>query len=348
MQGQFLCVAAGARRPLRVLLVLLLALGVTLPAAAQEITTASRDSRERILIDGELFCDLVYGDESPYGEIPRPIIYPIIGPTGAEMTRHYPMRHDVEGEEHDHPHHRSLWFAHFVNGIDFWTQGEGRGRIVVDGGDGWSVDDDGYCSVHFRTSWIGPDGDRVLDAGQVYGFTVLDDGSRAIDIEVELTPGVDAERVVLADTKEGTMAIRTHPALRLVGEHATGHALNSEGEADRDLWGKRAAWVAYWGTIDGEVCGVAIFDHPDNLRHPTWWHARDYGLIAANPFGAHDFEGAEPGTGDYTLEWGETLTLQYRFVFFAGDAEEADIAGKYAQWVEETTEGEAEGDASGE
>ncbi len=311
-------------------------LGFSLPAGAQAITSAERDDRVRILIDGEQFCDLVVGDQSPVGEIPRPIIYPIYGPTGAMMTRHFPMRDDVEGEAHDHPHHRSLWFAHFVNGIDFWTQGEGKGRIVSRGGVGIGQDD-GYLGVVVDTDWIAPNGDMVLAAHSAYWFGVLEDDSRVIDVYVAITPGEDVERAVFQDTKEGTMAIRTHPALRLVGDHATGHAVNSAGDTDRELWGKRAEWVAYWGMIDGETCGVAIFDHPDNLRHPTWWHARDYGLIAANPFGIHDFEGAEPGTGDYTLEWGETLTLRYRFVFFAGDAEEADIAGKYAAWVEETT-----------
>jgi len=192
----------------------------------------------------------------------------------------------------------------------------------------------------FGTRWIAPDETVLLNSIQQYGFQNLDEETRVVDVTVDMTPGEDAGPVTFGDTKEGTMAIRTHPALRLVGEHATGRAINSEGDSDRDLWGKRAKWVAYWGTIDGEVCGVAIFDHPENLRHPTWWHARDYGLIAANPFGVHDFENAEPGTGDYTLEWGETLTLRYRFVFFAGDAEEADIAGKYEQWVEETTQDE--------
>lgn len=306
------------------------------PAIAQDLTAAQRDDRVRVMVDGEQFCDLVMGDQSPLGEIPRPIIYPIYGPSGAMMTRHYPMRNDVEGEAHDHPHHRSLWFAHCINGIDFWTQGEGRGRIVSSGWSGYEGSEQ-FVRYTLPAQWLAPDGRCVLDSRQQYTFLILDDASRVIDVVVEMTPGEDVEQAHLEDTKEGTMAIRTHPALRLVGEHATGHAVNSEGDTDRDLWGKRADWVAYWGTIDGAVCGVAIFDHPENLRHPTWWHARDYGLIAANPFGIHDFEGAEPGTGDYTLEWGETLTLRYRFVFFAGDAGEADIAGKYAAWVEETT-----------
>ena len=304
------------------------------------MTAEETDDGTRILIEGELFCELLTGPESRYGDLPRPILYPIIGPTGAEMTRGYPMRDDIEGEAHDHPHHRSLWFAHFVNGVDFWTQGEGRGVIRVTELARIAIPLERQ-TVAARTEWFAPDGSLLATSNGAWEFEVLDDGSRVIDFDIAITPAEGVEQLTFQDTKEGTMAIRTHPALRLVGEHATGQAVNSEGDTDRELWGKRAAWVAYWGTIDGAVCGVAIFDHPENLRHPTWWHARDYGLIAANPFGIHDFEGAEPGTGDYTLEWGETLTLRYRFVFFAGDAEEADIAGKYAAWVEETTEDDA-------
>jgi hypothetical protein len=67
-------------------------------------------------------------------------------------------------------------------------------------------------------------------------------------------------------------------------------------------------------------------DHPSNLRHPTWWHARDYGLLAANPFGIHDFEGKEDEhLGDYTLKKDETLTLRYQVVVHQGTLESAAL-----------------------
>ena len=91
------------------------------------------------------------------------------------------------------------------------------------------------------------------------------------------------------------------------------------------VWGKRAKWVDYWGTIDEKVVGVAIFDHPSNPRHPTWWHARSYGLISANPFGVHNFERKPEGTGDMKIEAGKSVTFRYRFVFHEGDAEAAKI-----------------------
>lgn len=131
------------------------------------------------------------------------------------------------------------------------------------------------------------------------------------------------------------MGIRTNPNLRLKatpknGNHtAGGHSINSEGVKDREMWGKRAAWVDYWGDIDGQLTGVAIFDHPQNPRHPTWWHARDYGLVAANPFGVNHFENKPDGTGDMTLKSGEEMTFRYRFLFHPGDAKSAKIAEAY-------------------
>ena len=110
--------------------------------------------------------------------------------------------------------------------------------------------------------------------------------------------------------------------------------MNSEGVSGKDVWGKRAKWVAYSGPVDEKDVTVAIFDHPDNLRHPTWWHARDYGLVAANPFGIHDFEGKDPGTGDYVLSVGEMLMLRYQVVIVEGALEPDNLNAQYNQWSE--------------
>lgn len=138
------------------------------------------------------------------------------------------------------------------------------------------------------------------------------------------------------------MGIRTHPNLRLRNGSgvttANGKAVNSAGHSDKALWGKRAKWVDYWGKVDGHTVGVAMFDHPENLRHPTWWHARDYGLVAANPFGIHNFEGKKKGVGDFKLKKGEQRNFRYGILFHEGNAESADIAGSYDKWVQAVAE----------
>ena len=135
------------------------------------------------------------------------------------------------------------------------------------------------------------------------------------------------------------MGIRTHPNLRLTHSKgvttANGQALNSNGDKGKALWGKAAAWVDYWGEIDGKTVGVAIFDHPTNPRHPTTWHARDYGLVAANPFGWSYFKKEEKGAGDLVIKDGESVTWRYRFVFHAGDVNEANVGWLYESFANE-------------
>jgi hypothetical protein len=249
------------------------------------------------------------------------------------MTRNYPMVKDVMGEPTDHPHHRSLWFAHgSVSGKDFWLDKPSAGMVKSTKEPETSIYA-GHADLFTNNDWLTAEGEEIARDQTLIRFSHYSDKSRVIDYIVHFYTPTN-KPVIFGDTKEGTMAIRTRPALNLKGEGAPGKAINSEGDKDFAVWGKRAKWVAYWGQIDGKTCGVAIFDSPDNLRHPTWWHARDYGLVAANPFGIHDFEKKKKGTGDYTLEANKELTFRYRFVFFEGTPAEADIAGKYEFWSE--------------
>ena len=132
------------------------------------------------------------------------------------------------------------------------------------------------------------------------------------------------------------MAIRLAPTMRLKGDVGQGHIVNSAGDKDKDTWGKRAAWCDYYGPVNGRTNGVAIFEHPSNPKYPTWWHVRDYGLFAANPFGVHDFEKKPEGAGDITVPAGQDFTLKYRFFFHAGDTEQAEIQQVYEDYMKET------------
>ena len=141
---------------------------------------------------------------------------------------------------------------------------------------------------------------------------------RAIDFDITLTA---REKAVFGDTKEGVFAVRLASGLEEPRPDAptqperTGKMVDSEGrQGEKEIWGKRADWADFAGTVDGEALGIAIFDHPSNPRHPTWWHARSYGLFAANIFGLHDFEHNNDKKGSLTLAPGETLRFRYRVV----------------------------------
>lgn len=110
---------------------------------------------------------------------------------------------------------------------------------------------------------------------------------------------------------------------------ANGQVVNSEGVRGAEVFGKRARWIDYWGKIDGRTVGIAMFDHPANPRHPTWWMARGYGYCAADPFGGGAIGGEAPGTGDMTIRAGESVTFRYRLMFHEGDPEMAEIDARY-------------------
>jgi hypothetical protein len=272
--------------------------------------------------------------DRPFAEVrtrslPRPVLYPVFGPSGLPMTRRWPME-EAEGEEHDHPHHRGLWFAHGdVNGVDFWAEGAGSGRITVQDCRQEAATK-GIVTVVMTCRWQGPKGDTVCSDRRRLTFAAGKHW-RTIDFEIALSASEGDLR--LGDTKEGTMALRLAEPLRVKGKGATGHYLNSEGMEDGHVWGKRAAWVDAWGTVDGRIIGVALFDHGTNPRHPTWWHARDYGLFAANPFGIHDFEKKPKGSGDMVIPKGESRSWKYRFYFHDGDPAQARIADQWKRWA---------------
>lgn len=311
--------------------------------------------RVRVEIGGRLFTEYIYGDGAT-----RPYCYPVLAADGTPMTRNFPMK-KVDGEDTDHPWHRSLMFAHsMVNGVDFWNEGRGdagrspqaKGRTVQDKLEETSSGAIGVIRTHDR--WMAPDGRLICTDERTIRFHGTAE-ARMMDFEISLHALPDAP-LVMGDNKDGTMAIRvaqwmTMPhknqggGSRITGESSNvlsaaasnGHIVNSAGQRDGDTWGKRADWCDYFSEHNGTIYGVAIFDHPQNIRHPTWWQARDYGLLGANPFGEHDFEGLkdQPHAGDYTIPAGGTLTLRYRFYFHNGDAQDARIAGHYAEYAVE-------------
>jgi len=300
-------------------------------AHAAEFTVTEHDHQIDVQIDGQPFTSYLPEDYS------KPILYPILGPHGIPITRNWPMKKDAPGEAKDHVHHKSMWFTHGkVNGVDFWTEGPDTGRTVqtklvrAEGGKERAV-------IEATHDWQTAEGKVVMSDTLLLGFSLVP-GGRVIDWQIELHASHGS--VTFGDTKEGTMAIRTRPELQLVNDPkegvttAKGQALNSEGVRGVEVWAKRANWVDYWANVEGKTIGVAIFDHPENLRHPTWWHARDYGLISAYPFGIHDFEPGHPaGVGNFIMPEGKSVTFRYRFVFHEGDPGKAKIAALYEQYA---------------
>lgn len=283
-----------------------------------------------IFLGDMLFTRLQHTDSA------KPYFYPVHAPGKVNMTRHWPLDKSNPDEPVDHPHHKALWFSHIINGVDFWAEKGGSVQIdqleVINTNP--AADDPSQATgLKVNSKWLKkPDHSVVLTDQTIYEFGG-DQQHHWIDATIEFR--ACHGEVVFEDTKEGMFAIRVPSSFQFDSQQkkkfpdAVGTARNSNGQVDSAIWGQSAKWVAYQGQIDNQPYAIAMFDHPSNLRHPTTWHARDYGLFAANPFGLHDFKRAPRGSGQHRLADGETLQLRYRVLFIAGHPTDQQLENWY-------------------
>ena len=316
----------------------------SLQAAAPQAKVVRGDDRVRIELGGQLFTEFIFKGA------PKPYCYPVLAADGTQMNRDFPMK-KVEGEDQDHPHHRSVFFTHGdVNGFDFWAESGGakQGKIVTD--DVKASAKDGVAVITAQNRWVQPDGSVACTDETTIRARAIPDG-RLLDYEVTIKAPAD-KPVVFRDTKEGSMSIRVaqwmtpphgNAKKRVDGKGAivndsgvrdTPESLAKSGKSNA-TWGKKSAWVDYYAPKDGKVYGVAMFDHPKNPRHPTWWHVRDYGLFSANPFGKHDFENLkdDPRAGDFTIDAGQSVTFRWRLYFHMGDEKAGKVAEHFKDYA---------------
>ncbi len=279
----------------------------------------------------------------------KPFFWPLNGPTGTPITRAWPMEKGQPNETTDHVHQKSVWFCHGdvvpegmelknkvrgVAGVDFWAEGPGHGRIICTRVGSPTVSKK-QGSVTTQNEWRTADGQKILDetrtiqlhnlgAAQLF---VLD-----IDLHASVVP------ITFEDTKEGSFGIRINDNLSEVNKKRVqrgGKLENAEGKVGmKNCWGFRSAWCDYSGPLDGKTVGLAILDDPAN-PYPAYWHSRDYGLMAANPFARSKsgFPGMKGRTDPVKLAKGEHLKLRYGLLIHPGDAKEGKVAEYYQQFV---------------
>jgi len=276
-----------------------------------------------VKIDGQTFTEYVIQSNT------KPILWPIIGPTGKPMTRAYPMEKDKR-ETKDHVHHRSLWFTHGdVNGIDFWGEtppgktGTTVHRKFV------KIQSGVQAEIITENDWLSPAGKKTCEDERHLTFGTWGD-ARWIDFEIAIRASEGP--VKFGDTKEGTFGLRVAESL-CVDAKRGGHIVNSAGQTNENAWGKPADWVDYYGPVDGETVGIAVFNHPGSFRYPTGWHVRTYGLFAANPFAERSFTGAEGKAVSYTLSQGKEIVLRYRVFLHRGDDKQGKVAEAFADYA---------------
>ena len=318
-----------------------------LPGWAQ-VKLSQSPEQIAVEINGKPFTVFYMGGK----DLNRPYLHPIRSASGKIVNRSFPAG-QIPGETTDHPHHAGLFYGHGdVNGFNYWaiqnvptpaSNAEANmGRIVLkqvlsvaSGKESGSVD------VVFN--WLKPDGKPLLTETRkmtFYAHPML----RIIDFDFDLAA---IEKVVFRDTKEGTFAMRMatpleEPPLKptATGPARTGKLINAQGgEREANVWGKQSEWVDYSGELDGERVGVVMMDHPDNPRHPTYWHSRGYGLHSINPFGVSDFLNDKTKNGSLTVEPGQHVRFRYRVIIHPGQgpARLAELYQDYAKTKSSTS-----------
>ncbi|MGB7395236.1 MAG: PmoA family protein [Pricia sp.] len=286
-----------------------------------------------VLVGGELFTSYIYPDN-----IKKPVLWPVMSPDGHVLTRSYPMVNKA-GDRTDHPHHVGVWLNYGdVNGLDFWNNSE---AIPPKDKDGYgtiyhqSIENTksgkGEASLTTTAVWKSPEDKTLLKEKTEFDFIAMDE-IRIIDRTTTLTAAID--EVKFTDNKEGMFAIRVARELELPSDEPTelmdsrgnvtkvekmdntdvkGDYRSSEGIEGGEVWGTRAEWMKLSSEIEGEVVSLVIIDNPTNPGYPTYWHARGYGLFAANTLGQKVFsEGKEEM--NFSLKKGESVTFRYRLV----------------------------------
>ncbi|HPT28762.1 MAG TPA: PmoA family protein [Bryobacteraceae bacterium] len=283
-------------------------------AADPRVTFSRHIGSIEVSIGGQPFSNFYYGPDWP-----QPFLHPLRSADGTAITRGYPID-KIAGESQDHIWHHGLWYAHGdINGIDFWRdKGPGiTGRIVADGEPKTNRD---TVTGQFRL--VSPGGGVIGSIEQSFRFRA-DGDTRIVDVRITIraTHGVPMK---FGDTEEGALGIRFRDEFR---EDRGAAITNSSGlTGTKQVWGKRAAWVDYTTTVDGKKLGVTIFDHPANPKYPTFWHARGYGLCAANPFGEHDFLKDKTRDGSLGVPAGKSIVFHYRVAIHAGELNPEAIA----------------------
>jgi hypothetical protein len=338
--------------------------GAAAAKAAPGVKVNVNDAEHRvdITIDGKPLTSYLWKTNQR-----KPILYPLIAPDGTTLTRGNPP---LPGQRTDHPHHAGLWFDYSnVNNIDYWNNSNAiKPEVRAKYG---SIDFDRILSsksgadageLVTESTWY-PSSDvpsigsnktpPVLRQKTRYVFRKMTIGGKpasAIDMTVTLTA---LSPVVFHDDKDGLLALRVAPFLEsatakpqtftdsngiatTVGgassAGASGVYRTSEGKVGDAVWSTRARWCELTGTTtDGKTETIAILDHPANPNYPTYWHARDYGLFAANPLGAQMFN-AKTAPLNFSLDTGKSATFRYRVLILSSTATPEQLNTQADAW----------------
>lgn len=317
------------------------------------VLKSANENKVDISIGGRLFTSFLYPDT-----LEKPVLYPLHAASGTVVTRSFPLV-SREGDPTDHPHHIGIWFNfENLNGLDFWNNSyaipANKKNLY-----GWVRTDriletkSGNTGVlTYHANWTNQQKAVILEETTRYEFSG-DENQRVIDRFTTLKADKDA---VFKDAKDGLLGLRLAHELQMPDpkdqkftddkgnvtivkgntDHiANGNYITSAGKTGDNAWSTRGVWCKVFGKMGTDSVSIAIIDHPKNPNYPTFWHARGYGLFAANPLGEKIFTNGK-SEKMLTLKKGESVTFRYRIVINNGSktistAQLNTLAGSFAK-----------------
>lgn len=278
-------------------------------AAEPKLTFRLDEAQLHILIDGKRVATYLFQDDAVH----RPHFKNLIAPGGVQVTRQHPPRAGIDATDHADMH-PGVWLAFGemfgADGevADFWRN-KGRvehvefverprtegSRLV------WTVRN------RYRA------GERIV-CEEVCRHTIE---LRARGWLLTYDSEFRSDRpFAFGDQEEMGLGVRVATPITVKNG---GRMLDSDGRRnEKEVRGQQGKWVDYSGLVDGKRAGVLLMPHPDNSR-PSWYHARDYGFIAANAFGRNALTGGEKSRVE--IKPGNSLRLRYGVLIYAEDPE---------------------------
>lgn len=302
---------------------------------AVKVIKSANENKVDVFIGGKLFTSFLYPDS-----LEKPVLFPLRAANGTIVTRGFPLD-PKPGEPTDHPHHIGLWFNfENVNGLDFWNNSyaipQNKKNLY-----GWIRTDKiletkgGTIGVLvYHANWTNQQKGVILEETTRFEFS----GSGNQRIIDRLTTLKADTAVVFNDAKDGMLGLRLAHELQIpttedqqftdnkgnvttvkggTDHIANGNYITSAGKTGNDAWSTRGVWCKVFGKMGADSVSVAIIDHPGNPNYPTFWHARGYGLFAANPLGEKIFTNGKSAK-NLSLKKGESVTFRYRIVINNG------------------------------
>ena len=306
-----------------------------------KVVKSATEKKIDVFIGGQLFTSFLYPDS-----LEKPVLYPLRSAKGTVVTRGFPVDPKPD-DPTDHPHHLGLWFNfENVNGLDFWNNSYAI-PAAKKNMYGWIKTDDisgigskrmsngfnvGFFSYH--ANWTNQKNEILLEEKTTYTFSG-NTRQRIIDRVTTLKANTD---VLFTDAKDGMLGLRLAHELQIPTKEdqkftdnkgnvtivkggtdlvPNGNYITSEGKTGNDAWSTRGRWCKVYGKMGSDSVSIAIIDHPKNINYPTFWHARGYGLFAANPLGEKIFTNGK-SEKNLQLKKGESVTFRFRIVIDEG------------------------------